>query len=103
MIVDLEYKIRVWCDILAEKAKNTTAPPMYFNFSIGRNYYKVIMTHLESKHQSVHAFVNKKTGDIYKPETWLAPYKQVRYNIWTQFDELLNDCDWVGTYLYKKR
>jgi hypothetical protein len=101
----LADKINIWCEILEKKAKVQTYGPqnIYFWFSVGNSYYKIIMTYQDTKENSVHAFLNKKTGDIYKPATWSAPYKQVRYNIWTQFDKLLNDCDWVGRYLYKQR
>lgn len=99
----LMNKIHIWCDILEKKSKNQTydSQIMYFWFTIGKSYYKVLRTDQDTKQDSVHAFVNKKTGDIYKPASWSAPYKQVRYNIWTQFDKLLNDCDWAGRYLYK--
>ena len=100
----LEEKIHNWCDILEKKAINQTYGPqnIYFHFSRGKYYYKIIMTYQDTKHDNVHAFVNIKTGDIYKPASWSAPYRQVRYNIWTQFDKLLHDCDWAGSYLYKK-
>lgn len=97
-------KINQWCDVLEHKAKAQTygSQNIYFHFSIGKSYYKIIMTYQDTKQDRVHAFVNAKTGDIYKPASWSAPYKQVRYNIWTQFDKLLNDCDWAGSYLYKR-
>ena len=100
----LADKIHIWCDILEKKSKDQTygSQIMYFWFSVGKSYYKVVRTDQDTKHDSVHAFVNKKTGDIYKPATWSAPYKVARYNIWTQFDKLLNDCDWAGKYLYKR-
>lgn len=99
----LENKIHIWCDILEKKSKNQTygSQVMYFWFSIGKSYYKIVRTDQDTKIDNVHAFVNKKTGDIYKAASWSAPYKQARYNIWTQFDSLLNDCDWSGRYLYK--
>jgi hypothetical protein len=55
----------------------------------------------EDENHNVHAFVDQKTGDIYKPATWSAPYKDARYNIYEDFDKLINDCDWIGKYLYK--
>lgn len=101
----LNEKIDIWCQILEQKAKVQTYGPqnIYFWFSPGKSYYKIVRTDQDTKTDNVHAFVNKKTGDIYKPASWSAPYKQVRYNIWTQFDKLLEDCDWAGTYLYKRR
>jgi len=104
MIPYLSQKIDEWCEVLEEKCKiQTYGPPnVCFHFSRGKSYFKVIMTYQDSKQDSVHAFVNIKTGDIYKPASWSAPYKVARYNIWTQFDKLLNECDWAGTYLYKR-
>lgn len=100
----IEQKINEWCDVLEIKSKNQTygSQIMYFWFSKGKTYYKIVRTDQDTKQDSVHAFVNNKTGDIYKPASWSAPYKVARYNIWTQFDKLLNDCDWAGKYLYKK-
>lgn len=100
----LENKINNWCDVLEGKAFNQTYGPksIYFHFCKGKSYYKIMMTYQDTKQDKVHAFVNIKTGDIYKPASWNAPYKQVRYNIWTQFDKLLQDCDWAGSYLYKR-
>ena len=44
----------------------------------GRKYYKIVMV---SNQRSVHAFVDKKTGDVYKPASWQGPAKYVRYNL----------------------
>lgn len=63
-----------------------------------RKFYKIIQV---GQHQrSVHAFVDKKTGDVYKPAGWKAPAKHVRFNIIKQFDEVLEKADWAGGYLY---
>ena len=35
----------------------------------------------ESQSRSVHAFVDKKTGEVYKPASFKAPAKIVRYNL----------------------
>lgn len=37
-----------------------------------------------SESRSVYAFIEKKTGDIYKPASWKAPAKHVRGNIYAQ-------------------
>lgn len=97
-------KINTWCEILEQKAKVQTYGPqmIYFWISTGRFYYKIVKSDYDIKNDSAHAFVNRITGDIYKPASWSAPYKVARYNIWTQFDKLLNDCEWTGGYLYKR-
>lgn len=103
-ISSIEDRINHWCNILEHKAQAQTFGGLntYFHFSRGKLYYKVMMTYQDTKQDTVHAFVNKKTGDIYKPASWSAPYKDTRYNLWTEYDKLLNECDWAGSYLYKR-
>jgi hypothetical protein len=96
-------RINNWCQVLEQKAKTQTYGPqmIFFWFSKGRSYYKIIRSDYDNKNDSVHAFVNMCNGDIYKPASWNAPYKDARYNIWNEYDKLLNDCEWSGEYLYK--
>ena len=46
----------------------------------GRKYHKIIMVD-SSGGRSVHAFVDKKTGEVYKSASWKAPAKGVRYDL----------------------
>jgi hypothetical protein len=66
----------------------------------GRKYHKIIMNANGSR--SVHAFVDKKTGQVYKSASWKAPAKGVRYDlrIIEQREWLLQHADWAGSYLY---
>jgi hypothetical protein len=68
----------------------------------GRKYHKIIMVANGSR--SVHAFVDKKTGQVYKSASWKAPAKGVRYDlrIIEQREWLLENADWAGGYLYAK-
>jgi hypothetical protein len=68
----------------------------------GRKYHKIIMVANGSR--SVHAFVDKKTGEIYKSASWKAPAKGVRYDlrIIEQREWLLENADWSGAYLYAR-
>ena len=59
------------------------------------------------KERSVHAFVDRKTGQVYKPASWNAPAKHVRYDmrIITEREFLHNAKNlgvsgWAGGYLY---
>ena len=65
----------------------------------GRRYHKVIM---EDNQRSVHAFVDRKTGDVYKPASWNAPAVHVRYNLLDDesFETCIEKADWAGSYLY---
>ena len=68
----------------------------------GRKYLKIVMDARGSK--SVHAFVDKKTGEIYKSASWKSPAKGVRYDLRLieQREWLLENADWAGGYLYAK-
>jgi hypothetical protein len=68
----------------------------------GRKYHKIIMDANGSR--SVHAFVDKKTGEVYKSASWKSPAKGVRYDLRLieQREWLLENADWAGGYLYAK-
>jgi len=68
----------------------------------GRKYHKIIMNANGSR--SVHAFVDKKTGEVYKSASWKSPAKGVRYDlrIIEQREWLLENADWAGGYLYAR-
>ena len=68
----------------------------------GRKYHKIIMNANGSR--SVHAFVDKQTGQVYKSASWKAPAKGVRYDlrIIEQREWLLQHADWAGGYLYAR-
>ena len=69
----------------------------------GKKYHKIIMIDGGSS-RSVHAFVDKKTGELYKSASWKAPAKGVRYDLRLieQREQVLAHCDWAGGYLYAK-
>ena len=51
-----------------------------FVVETGRKYHKIVQTD-NSGCQSVHAFVDKKTGELYKAASFKAPAKGVRYDL----------------------
>jgi hypothetical protein len=73
-----------------------------FTVDTGRKYHKVMMT-TDGGNRSVHAFIDKKTGEVYKPASYKAPAKGVRFNmlIIKEREWLLENADWSGSYLYK--
>jgi hypothetical protein len=75
-----------------------------YNFypETGRKYHKIIMNANGSR--SVHAFVDKKTGEVYKSASWKSPAKGVRYDLRLIKDRewLFENADWAGGYLYAK-
>ena len=77
---------------------------MKFVFESGRKYHKIWQVDAGGS-QSCHAFIDKKTGEVYKPASYKAPAKGVRFNllIIKEREYLLNpaNCDWAGGYLYR--
>ncbi len=73
-----------------------------FIFETGRKYHKIL--EIDSRgDRTTHAFVDKETGDVFKPASHKSPAKGVRYNLLDE--ESRNNClkyaDWSGSYLYK--
>ena len=71
-----------------------------FILESGRKYHKIVMV---NNQRSVHAFIDKKTGEVYKAASFKAPAKGVRYNLLIIKDRewLFENADWSGSYLYK--
>ena len=77
--------------------------PIDYVIETGKKYHKVIMIDGGSS-RSVHAFVDKNTGELYKSASWKSPAKGVRYDLRLIKDReyLLKNADWSGGYLYAK-
>ena len=106
----IELNIRKYCLMLCDalldnfKGKNNRRSDDYkFYIESGRKYHKIIME-TGAGSRSVHAFVDKKTGEVYKPASFKAPAKHVRFNLCIISDRewLLENADWAGGYLYMK-
>jgi len=74
-----------------------------YNFypETGKKYHKIVME-TGSGSRSVHCFIDKKTGEVYKSASWKSPAKGVRYDLRLIKDRewLLENADWAGGYLY---
>ena len=82
-----------------------------FRMESGRKYWKIIQQEYDTfrdrneyRDGSVHAFVDKKTGEVYKPASYNSPAKYVRFDmrIINQREQLHNPflTGWAGGYLY---
>jgi hypothetical protein len=105
---DIQLKVRehtlALCDRLEENFKNSHPNSDPYKFYIaegGRKYHKIVME-TESQSRSVHAFVDKKTGEVYKAASFKSPAKHVRYNLLVIIsrEDCFARCDWAGSYLY---
>ena len=90
-----------------------TAKLMKFRIQPGKKYLKIIQQEFDTfqdrnewRDGSVHAFIDKQTGEIYKPAGWKAPAKHVRYDLRDQKSRefVLNpdNCTWAGGWLYMR-
>ena len=104
---EIQLNVRKWtlmlCDALELdfKTHHPNSDPYKFYIETGRKYHKLIME-TNSQSASVHAFVDKKTGEVYKPASFKAPAKIVRYNLLeiASREECFSRADWAGGYLY---
>ena len=94
--------------------ENGTANLYRFVVKTGKRYYKIVQQEFETwekskyygqyRDGSVHCFVDKETGDVYKPASWKAPAKHIRFTFQNvdHLKFLLNpdNVDWAGGYLY---
>ena len=100
-----------------EKIENGTANLYKFDYKIGKKFIKVFFLQYEESNDyygrkagyragSVTAFIDKNTGEVYKPASWKAPAKHVRFDlrIIREREFLLNpkNCDWAGGHLYMR-
>ena len=97
-----------------EDVKNGTANLMKFVIRTGRKYHKIIQQDFDTfrdrneyRDGSVHAFVDKNTGEVYKPASWKSPHtKYVRYDLRVINDRAKlhdpNFTGWAGGYLYMR-
>ena len=72
-----------------------------YTVETGKKYHKVILVNGGGS-RSVHCFIDKNTGEVYKSATWRSPAKGVRYDLRLIKDReyLLENADWSGSYLY---
>ena len=94
-----------------DEIENGTAKLMYFKIKTGKKYYKIVQMNFDTfqnrneyREGSVHAFVDKQTGQVYKPASWQAPAKHVRFDLRIirerEFLFNSNNTGWAGGYLY---
>ena len=103
---ECEYSARKLISIQVKEAKLDK-----FRYYEGKKYYKVVREEYDEtndrwRNTTVHAFVDRKTGEVYKPASWKAPAKHVRVNFCNKKDLLfLTDprcVGWAGGYLYMR-
>ena len=97
--------------------ENGTANLYKFDYQVGKKYIKVFnLQYSEAcdyynrpagyRAGSVTAFIDKNTGEVYKPASWKSPAKHVRYDLRLIKDRefLFNykNLSWAGGHLYMR-
>ena len=92
------------CDALQENYQRQHPTGRNYSYALisGRKYHKVMQC-VDGQTESVHAFIDRKTGEVYKAASYKAPAKGVRFNllIIQEREFVLENCDWAGGYLYR--
>ena len=100
-----------------QKIEDGTANLYKFVFKTGKKFHKVYFLEYREASEyygtkagyragSVTAFIDKNTGEVYKPASWKAPAKHVRYDLriirHREFLHNPKNTDWAGGYLYMR-
>ena len=96
-----------------EKIENGTANLYKFDYKVGKKFIKVFnlqydtfQNRNEYRAGSVTAFIDKNTGEVYKPASWKAPAKHVRFDMRIikerEFLHNPKNVDWAGGHLYMR-
>ena len=94
-----------------DEIEKGTAKLYWYKIKTGKKYYKIVQMEFDTfqdrneyREGSVHAFVDKQTGQVYKPASWQAPAKHVRFDLRIikerEFLFNSNNTGWAGGYLY---
>ena len=100
-----------------EEIENGTANLYKFDYQVGKKYIKVFNLQYSEANDyynrpagyrqgSVTAFINKNTGEVYKPASWKSPAKHVRFDMriirHREFLHNPKNVDWAGGHLYMR-
>jgi len=92
---EVEQGVKKYIDFLTDQAEKSfkkyypnLQPPKY-DFKRGSRFHKIFREDANGSSKSVVAFVDKATGDIFKPASWSKPAKHARGNV-------KDDATWRG-------
>ena len=116
-VLSLSEKVEKWtyqlCKSLEENYQQSypnSSSDKTFKMELGRKYWKIVQKDIDANGKEwsggVHAFVDRNTGQVYKPASYKSPAKHVRYDlrIINNREQLHNPnfTDWAGGYLYMR-
>ena len=96
-VLDWTEQLVTWLQDDYDRRYPDSSNPVRFEVNSGRKYLKI-----NQIDGGVHAFVNKETGEVFKPASYKAPAKHVRYDlrIINDRERCFSNADWAGGYLY---
>jgi len=100
----IQLNIVKYCLMLCDALEQGAPKDYTFRLdSSGRKYHRIHMW-IGERRDSIHAFIDKKTGEVYKPASIKGPAKGVRFNlcIISDREKCLECADWAGGYLYAR-
>ena len=94
---NVEYHIRKVDELKSGKCD------IDYQVETGKKYHKVIFVDGGGQ-RSVHCFIDKQNGGVFKSASWRSPAKGERYNLLLIKDRewLFENASWCGGYLYKR-
>ena len=113
----LDQKIEKWvwhyCRSLEQNYQQSypnSSSDKTFKMKLGKKYWKVVQSDIDANGKEwaggVHSFVDRNTGEVYKPASYKSPAKHVRYDLRLIKDRANlhnpNFTDWAGGHLYLK-
>ena len=115
-IISLEYNLKKDPNCTYSKEKlakivSGTANLDKFRYYEGKKYIKVVREEYDESNDrwrdtTVHSFIDRNTGDVYKPASWKAPAKHVRFTFQKPEDIRFllepRNVGWAGGYLYMR-
>ena len=100
-----------------QKIEDGTENLYKWDYKVGKKFIKVFNLQYEEPNEyynrkggyragSVTAFIDKNTGEVYKPASWKAPAKHVRFDLRIirerEFLHNPKNVDWAGGHLYMR-
>ena len=96
-----------------QKIEDGTEKLYKWDYKVGKKFIKVFNLQFDTfrdrneyRAGSVTAFIDKNTGEVYKPASWKAPAKHVRFDMRIikerEFLHNPKNVDWAGGHLYMR-
>jgi len=79
---EFQKALNAWLKEVENRWHTKMSKDETFSIEQGPKYIKIARNIAGGKSKSIHAFIDKKTGDILKAASWKAPAKGARGNLW---------------------